>query len=66
MEVRLYNLVLTKGRIDVVNTGNNMKVIDFCKEAKERLSLKQRKIIIIFFLLFLKFYPWGKFYLPLI
>lgn len=43
MEVRLYNLVLTKGRIDVVNTGNNMKVIDFCKEAKERLSLKQRK-----------------------
>ena len=43
MEVRLYNLVLTKGRIDVVNTGNNMKVIDFCKKAKERLSLKQRK-----------------------
>ena len=37
------NLVLTKRGIDVVNTGNNMKVIYFCKEAKQRLSLKQRK-----------------------
>lgn len=43
MEVRVYNLVLTKRRIDVVNTGNNMKIIYFCKEANERLSLKQRK-----------------------
>lgn len=43
MEVLPHNLILTKRGIDVVNTGNNMKVFYFCKEAKERLSLKQRK-----------------------
>ena len=43
MKVRPHNPILTKRRIDVVNTGNNMKVIYFCEEAKERLSLKQRK-----------------------